>query len=101
LLLPEGPPAAGIRTADDEITCGGQQAGRPEHGAWMVPGAPTSSRIPGHFRAVWLRRAFSCIPGQRLAPKASDRVGGPADVGNLSLAFLPRGGRKASDEGGQ
>lgn len=104
LLHTEGPSAAGIRTGDDEIIRGGgqaRQAARPEHSAQVVPGALTSSRIPGHFRAVWLRRAFSSIPGQRLAPKASGSAGGPAGVGNLSLAFLPRNGRKANDEGGQ
>jgi hypothetical protein len=101
LLHTEGPLVAGIRTADDEIIRGGGQARRPDHGAWVVPGAAASSPIPGHFRAVWLRRAFSRIPAQRLAPKASDRVGGLAGVGSLSLNFLPRGGRKASDEGGQ
>jgi hypothetical protein len=100
-LHPEGlPPAAGIRTADDEVTRVGGQAGRPEQGTWAVPGAPASG-IPRHFGAVWLRRAFFCIPGQRLAPKASDSTGGPASVGGLSLAFLPRGGGKARDEGGQ
>jgi hypothetical protein len=103
LLHPEGPLAPGIRTAGDEIIRGGgqaRQAGRPEHSAWAVPGAPTSSRIPGHFRAVWLRRAFSCIPGQRLAPKASDSPGGPADVGNLSpLSYLGAEERHATKEG--
>jgi len=100
-LHPEGlPPAAGIRTADDEVTRDGGQAGRPERGAWAVPGALTSSRIPGRFRAVWLRRAFCGIDGQRLAPKASDSTGGPASVGGLSLAFLPgRGERHATKEG--
>jgi hypothetical protein len=104
LLHSEGQPAAGPRTADDQIIRGGgqvRQTGRAEPGAWAVPGDATSSRIPGHFRAVWLRRAFFCIPGQRLAPKASDSARGPAGVGNLSLDFLPRGGRKANDEGGQ
>jgi hypothetical protein len=104
LLHPEGPPATGSRAADDEIIRGSGQARearRPEHGARMVPGAATSSRIPEQFRAVWLRRAFSCIPGQRLASKASGSVGGPAGVGSLSLDFLLRAGRKASDEGGQ
>jgi hypothetical protein len=100
LLHAEGPPVSGLGTAGDEILRGGGQAGRPELGARAVPGVATSSRIPGHFRAVWLRRAFSCIPGQRLAPKASDRVGGPADVGSLSLAFLPGGGRKAATKKG-
>jgi hypothetical protein len=104
LLHTQGPPVAGIRTADKEIIRGGGQAGRPEHGAWVVPGAATSFRIPGHFLPFSLKRAFSCIRGQRLAAKASDSAGGPAGLaraGNLSLALPPRDGRRACDEGGQ
>jgi hypothetical protein len=104
LLHTEAPPVAGVRTADDEIIRGGGRAGRPEHGPWVVPGAATTSQIPGHFRAVPVKRAFSCTRGQRLAPKASDSAGGPAGLagaGNLSLAFPPRDRRRACDEGGQ
>jgi hypothetical protein len=94
LLRTEGRPAVGIRTADEEIIPGGGQARRPEHDPWVVPGIAASFRISGYFSAVSLKRAFSYIRGQRLAPKACDSAGGLAGIGNLSLAFRP-----GTDEG--
>jgi hypothetical protein len=67
LLHTEGRPAVGIRTADEEIIRGGGQAGRPEHGASVVPGM--SHRIHGHFMFSRLS-AYS-----------------PAGIGNLSPAL--------------
>jgi hypothetical protein len=97
LLHTDGPPVAGIRGADDEIIAGGGHARRPEHGAWVVPGAATLFRIAGHFRAVSLSAHSPVSPASDWQSQRQRRL---ADVGNLSLAS-PQAGRRACNEGGQ
>jgi hypothetical protein len=95
LLHTDGPPVAGVRTADDEIISAGGQAGRPNHGAWLVPGAATSFRIPGHFRAV-SRGAHSPV-SRPASGNASDSASWPPLA---TLRSPPPGGEgRATKEG--
>jgi hypothetical protein len=103
LLHAESPPVVSLRAGNMEIIRGAGQARRRQHGAWVVPGVASSFRISRAFPHGLAKARIPLNAGQRLAPKASGNVGGAAGlagVGNLSLAFPPRDGRRACDEGG-
>jgi hypothetical protein len=107
LLHTDGPLAAGVPTADDEVIAAGARPGDPSTARGWPRGQPYRSGFLSIFCAVWLKRAFSRLPGRRLAPKASDSAGVPAALagaGNLSPAFPSRTDgvrrrRATSDEG--
>jgi hypothetical protein len=110
LLHTEGQPVAGIRTAGEEIIRGSGQAGRPEHGASVVPGIVASFRIHGHFLRFHghfyvfsLTCVFSRIRGQRLARKPAtaptDWPGWPASATFRSPSRPGTEERRATKEG--
>jgi hypothetical protein len=106
LLHAEGPPVAGTRASDAETIVGGGQAGRPQHGPWVVPGLgdiiPDSRALPRCLAEA--RILLYSRPAAAAGTESQRHRRGPAGLagaGNPSPAFSPRDRRRACVEGGQ
>ena len=74
----------------------------PLRGALLhTEGPPVAGPRTADDEIIRAEARIPLYPRPATGPEASARVGGPAGVGNLSLAFPPRDGRRACDVGGQ